>query len=77
MSTVRKTQVTGYALRNTDSKIKSLLKMKHQLQDSQLRPAVTMGGATQLLDLPDDCLYLITSYLTNPKDVLNLGETNP
>lgn len=75
--TVRKTQVTGYGLRNIDSKMKSLLKMKRQLQESQLELTTTsVEGSIQMLDLPDDCLYLIISYLSNPKDVLNLGETN-
>ena len=75
-NTVRKSQVSGYGLRNIDSRIKSLLKMKHQLRDSQLQPTTVASGGTEMLDLPDDCLYLIMSYLTSPRDVLNLGQTN-
>lgn len=70
---MRKTQFSGFGLRNIDSKIKSLLKMKQQLQESPVEPT---RATTQLLDLPDDCLYLILSFLSSPKDVLNLGVTN-
>ena len=68
---VRHAQHTVYGIRNIDSKIKSLLKMKREVRESQLQHDV--GGATRLLDLPDECLLHITSFLCTPQDVLNLG----
>lgn len=76
--------MSGFAIRNVDSKIKSLLKMKQKLQDFEkgLEGSPSVEGspsgqsALQLLHLPDDCLHHIISFLTHPKDVLNLGQTN-
>ena len=65
--------MTGYGVRSVDNKIKSLLKMKRQLQDPQLQPGV---GGMELMQLPDDCLYLIISHLPEPRDLLNLGLAN-
>lgn len=82
---VRHTQHSGYGLRHIDSKIKSLLKMKREVQESRMSQTCvdvgrTVGGAvgvaTQLLDLPDDCLHHIISFLYMPWDVLNLGLTD-
>lgn len=78
LCTVRRAQHSGYGIRNIDSKIKSLLKMKHQIWESrlQLHADVDVGGATDMLDLPDDCLHYIVSFLIAPRDVLNLGLTS-
>lgn len=62
-----------YGIRSIDSKIKSLLKMKREVQE--IRPHSDVGGATRILDLPDDCLLHIVSFLCMPLDVLNLGQT--
>ena len=74
---VRRAQLSGFSLHN---KIKSLLKMKQLLRESQLESYVRFKGEiltnTEFLHLPDDCLQHIISYLSNPRDVLNLGQTN-
>ncbi len=80
-STVRRAQFTGYGVRNVDSKIKSLLKMKQQLRESQLQlhtmsSEASSCGATEMLHLPDDCLLHVVSYLYDPRDVLSVGLTN-
>ena len=70
--TGRRHQFTGVAVRGTDTKIKSLLKMKRQLIELLNKP---YGGPGDLCKLPDDCLRHIISHLSDPKDVLNLGQT--
>jgi len=68
----RRHQFAGIAVRGTDTKIKSLLKMKRQLIELLNKP---YGGPGDLCKLPDDCLRHIISHLSDPKDVLNLGRT--
>jgi hypothetical protein len=46
--------------------------MKREVQESRLEVA-SACGTTQMLDLPDDCLHHILSFLSSPSDVLNLG----
>lgn len=50
--------------------------MKRQVQEAELQAVgETVDVATEILDLPDECLCYITSFLTAPMDVLNLGLT--
>lgn len=71
----------GFALRSTDSKIKSLLKTRKQLQEQMLvqpgggGPSTAEGGM-EFTKLPNDCIRLIVSHLSHPRDVLNLGQAD-
>ena len=69
----RKRQFTGLAIRNTDTKIKALLKMKRQLTEVLHQ---SYGGYGNISELPDDCLRHIISFLSHPKDVLNFGQAS-
>ena len=67
----------GFALRSTDSKIKSLLKAKKQLQEQMLElPCPYTAGEMEFTKLPTDCIRLIISHLSHPRDVLNLGQAD-
>ena len=67
----------GFAVRNTDSKIKSLLKTKKQLQEQMLElPSPSKAGDMEFTKLPTDCIRLILSHLSHPRDVLNVGQAD-
>ncbi len=73
---VRQNQFSSFGVRNVDSKIKSVLKMKRQLQSSLNEDNRQNILQLELDDLPVDCIQHIATYLTHPKDLLNLGATN-
>ena len=67
----------GFAVRSTDAKIKSLLKTKKQLQEQMLEHCgPSMAGDMEFTKLPTDCVRLIVSQLSHPRDVLNLGQAD-
>ena len=67
----------GFAVRSTDSKIKSLLKTKKQLQEQMLVcPGHSSDRSMEFTKLPTDCIRSIVSRLSHPRDVLNLGQTD-
>ena len=67
----------GFGVRSIDSKIKSLLKTKKQLQEQMLEhPCPVKPGDMEFTKLPTDCLRLIVSHLSHPRDVLNLGQAD-
>lgn len=67
----------GFAVRSTDSKIKSLLKTKKQLQEQMLElPTLFSAGDMEFTKLPTDCIRLILSHLSHPRDVLNVGQAD-
>ena len=59
-----------------DTRLKSLSKLKRQLKVCLCKPYVHPKGTLKLLDLPDDCLRKVVSYLSQPQDVLNFGLAN-
>ncbi|XP_064383055.1 F-box only protein 32-like isoform X2 [Halichondria panicea] len=73
---LRQNQFSSFGVRNVDSKIKSVLKMKRQLQSSLNEDNRQNILQLELDDLPVDCIQHIATYLTHPKDLLNLGATN-
>ena len=67
----------GFAVRSTDSKIKSLLKTKKQLPEQMLKLiSPSSAGDMEFTKLPTDCLRLIVSHLSHPRDVVNVGQTD-
>ena len=73
----RRQHMMGFAVRSTDSKIKSLLKMKKQLQEQMLVCPCPYGDSNmEFTKLPTDCMRLIVSHLSHPRDVLNLGQAD-
>ena len=63
--------VTGFSVARLDTKIKTLISYRAQLNgelhhdDGEVPP-----------ELPTDCWRHIIAYLTDPQDVLNLGCVN-
>lgn len=73
----RRQQMTGFGVRSIDSKIKSLLIIKKQLQEGVLEhPCPITAGDMEFTKLPTDCVRLIVSHLSHPRDVLNLGQAD-
>ena len=67
----------GFAVRSADSKIKSLLKTKKQLQEQMLElPSPYSAGDMEFSKLPTDCIRLIVSHLSHPHDVLSVGQAD-
>lgn len=67
----------GFALRSTDSKIKSLLRTRKQLQEQMLvHPCRVSESEMEFSKLPTDCVRMIASHLSHPRDVLNLGQAD-
>ena len=57
--------------------LKSLLKNKKQLQEQMLEyPCLLKPGDMEFTKLPTDCLRLVVSHLSHPRDVLNLGQAD-
>ena len=68
----RSKTITGFATSRLDSKIKTLLSHRTQLVGG-LHKTSSSGTPPHL---PDDCWRHILSYLTDPRDVLNLASVN-
>ncbi|XP_064383008.1 F-box only protein 32-like isoform X2 [Halichondria panicea] len=75
---LQKEQFTSYSVRNIDTKIRTLLTMKEQLNEhlASLKDQTSSTAQLELDDLPVDCIQHIAKYLTHPRDLLNLGATN-
>ena len=63
--------VTGFSISRLDSKIKTLIGYR-----AQLIGELQIVRSEDLPLLPDDCWRHILSFLTQPRDVLNLGSVN-
>jgi F-box protein 25/32 len=63
--------VTGFSISRLDSKLKTLIGYR-----AQLIGELQTVRSEDLPLLPDDCWRHILSFLTQPRDVLNLGSVN-
>lgn len=63
--------MTGFSISRLDTKVKTLINYRAQLIGELHRA----DGET-LPQLPDDCWRHVITYLTDPRDVLNLRSVN-